>query len=101
MDECKLLQDLFECLGMSHICNRFLSLGYHQLQDVIYLKKEQIESLIGNPDESTKFIQGLYEGESCTASSSFLRREISFSFTSKLTKYFQGKDCFEYDFGAG
>ncbi|XP_020917831.1 uncharacterized protein LOC110255115 isoform X2 [Exaiptasia diaphana] len=61
MDGCKLLKDLFDCLGMSHMCNRFLSLGYDQLQDVIYLKKDQIESLIVNPGESTKFLRRLYE----------------------------------------
>ena len=56
------IEKLFTCLDLTHLCGRFLSLGYDQLQDIIYLKKGCIDRLIDNPDDKAKFLRGLYEG---------------------------------------
>jgi hypothetical protein len=59
----EVIDQLFNSLGLAHLSSTFLSMGYNRLQDVVCIRKDDIEMLIRDPEEKVKFLQGLYEGK--------------------------------------
>lgn len=58
-----IIVELLNSLGFGHLSSDFLSLGYNRLQDVVCIRKEDIDAIITNPHDKEKFRSGLYEGE--------------------------------------
>jgi len=63
MANCKIVEELFECLKLSSICERLLSLGYEKLEDILCIEEEELEKLIENPQDRETFRRRLFEGK--------------------------------------
>ncbi|XP_031569932.1 uncharacterized protein LOC116304348 isoform X2 [Actinia tenebrosa] len=61
MSNKEIIVELFNSLRLGHVSSAFISLGYDRLQDIVCIKKEDIDAIITNPNVKEKFLRSLYE----------------------------------------